>query len=214
MAKHKKSIDRKSGKRRFYKRKTFWFVLVMFGASACLVAYLYAEQYTRPYRERAMTYDLEKINILEIPSMILDRNGKEIGRIFVQNRSVMSVKDVPELFRNALKAGEDSRFETHQGVDYIGIVRALKLNYQAGTTTQGASTITQQLARNAYPLKQDALAKGESGVQRKLVEAFLAMRIEQRYSKDEILEFYLNRIYFGSGFYGFAGLFWKGTERP
>ncbi len=186
----------------------------MFCVSACLVAYLYAEQYTRPYRERALTYDLEKINKLEIPSRILDRNGQEIGRIFVQNRSVMSINDVPDLFLNALKAGEDSRFETHNGVDYIGIVRALKLNYQAGTTTQGASTITQQLARNAYPLKQDALAKGEGGIQRKMVEAFLAMRIEERYEKREILEFYLNRIYFGSGFYGLrsAALGYFGKE--
>ncbi len=186
----------------------------MFFASASLVAYLYAEQYTRPYRERALTYDLEKINKLEIPSRILDRNGQEIGRIFVQNRSVMSIDDVPDLFLNALKAGEDSRFETHNGVDHIGIVRALKLNWQAGTTTQGASTITQQLARNAYPLKQDALAKGEGGIQRKMVEAFLAMRIEERYSKREILEFYLNRIYFGSGFYGLrsASLGYFGKE--
>jgi penicillin-binding protein 1A len=202
MVKHKESNGRKSGKRRFYKRKTFWFVLFMFFASAGLVAYLYVELHTRSYRERALTYDLEKINDLEIPSMILDRNGKEIGRIFVQNRSVMQISDVPELFIRALKAGEDSRFHEHQGVDYIGIVRALKLNFQAGTTTQGASTITQQLARNAYPLKQDALAKGESGIERKMVEAFLAMRIEKRYSKQEILDFYLNRIYFGSGFYG------------
>lgn len=214
MVKHKESNGRKSGKRRFYKRKTFWFVLFMFFASAGLVAYLYAEQYTRSYRERALTYDLEKINDLEIPSMILDRNGKEIGRIFVQNRSVMQISDVPELFIRALKAGEDSRFHEHQGVDYIGIVRALKLNFQAGTTTQGASTITQQLARNAYPLKQDALAKGESGIERKMVEAFLAMRIEKRYSKQEILDFYLNRIYFGSGFYGLrsASLGYFGKE--
>ncbi len=186
----------------------------MFFASASLVAYLYVEQYTRPYRERALTYDLDKINKLELPSFILDRNGDEIGRIYVQNRSVMSIDHVPDLFLNALKAGEDSRFDTHNGVDYIGIVRALKLNYQAGTTTQGASTITQQLARNAYPLKQDALAKGESGIQRKMVEAFLAMRIEERYSKREILEFYLNRIYFGSGFYGLrsASLGYFGKE--
>jgi membrane peptidoglycan carboxypeptidase len=216
MSKKKKSKDapKKSGKRRFYKRKTFWFVLFMFCASACLVAFLYVDQYTRPYRERALTYDLERINDLEIPSIILDRNGKEIGRIFVQNRSVMSVDDVPDLFIDALKAGEDSRFQTHNGVDYIGIIRALKLNYQAGTTTQGASTITQQLARNAYPLKQDALAKGESGIQRKMVEAFLAMRIEKQYSKKEILGFYLNRIYFGSGFYGLrsASLGYFGKE--
>jgi membrane peptidoglycan carboxypeptidase len=179
-----------------------------------LVAYLYAEQYTRPYRERAEIYDLDNINNVEIPSRILDRNGQEIGRIYVQNRSVMKIEEVPELFLNALKAGEDSRFETHNGVDVIGIIRALKLNYEAGTTTQGASTITQQLARNAYPLKQDALAKGESGIERKMVEAFLAMRIEKRYKKREILEFYLNRIYFGSGFYGLrsASLGYFGKE--
>lgn len=205
---------RKSGKRRFYKRKTFWFLLFMFCASASLVGYLYAAQFTIPYRERALTYDLDEINDVEIPSRILDRNGKEIGRIYVQNRSVMLIDDVPQLFINALKAGEDSRFESHNGVDIIGIIRALKLNFQAGTTTQGASTITQQLARNAYPLKQDALAKGESGIQRKMVEAFLAMRIEERYSKQEILDFYLNRIYFGSGFYGLrsASLGYFGKE--
>lgn len=178
------------------------------------VAFVFAEQYTREYRERAVNYDLEEINKVEIPSIILDRGGQEIGRIFVQNRSVMAIEDVPLLFINALMAGEDSRFKTHDGVDYIGILRAVKLNYEAGTTTQGASTITQQLARNAYPLKQDAVAKGESGVQRKMVEAFLARRIENRYSKQQILGFYLNRIYFGSGFYGLrsASLGYFGKE--
>ncbi len=180
----------------------------------CGIAFLVAEQYTREYRERADRYDLGKINELEIPSIILDRGGKEIGRIFVQNRSVMDVEDVPELFVDALRAGEDSRFLTHDGIDYIGVVRAVKLNYQAGTTTQGASTITQQLARNAYPLKQDAMAKGEGGLQRKMVEAFLARRIEKRYSKKQILGFYLNRIYFGSGYYGLrsASLGYFGKE--
>lgn len=214
MAQHSKNTRSKGGKRRFYKRKTFWlgsFLLVLITG---VVGLLYAEQYTREYRERAATYDLGKINELEVPSFILDRNGKEIGRIFVQNRSIMPIADVPYLFIDTLRAGEDSRFLSHSGVDYIGIVRALKLNYQAGTTTQGASTITQQLARNAYPLKQDAAAKGESGVQRKMVEAFLAMRIEERYSKNQILEFYLNRIYFGSGFYGLrsASLGYFGKE--
>ena len=181
---------------------------------AGIAGFLFAEQYTREYRKRAVTYDLEQINKLEEPSLILDRNGKEIGRIFVQNRSIMLIGDVPELFINTLCAGEDSRFKSHSGVDYIGIIRALKLNYLAGETTQGASTITMQLARNAYPLKQDATARGEGGVQRKMVEAFLAKRIEDRYSKREILEFYLNRIYFGSGFYGLrsASLGYFGKE--
>lgn len=214
MAENRKNTRRKSGKRRFYKRKTFWFVLFMLALIGGGIAFIFAEQYTREYRERATTYDLEKIDKVEIPSLILDRNGKEIGRIFVQNRSIMDIGDVPKLFLDTLRAGEDSRFLTHDGVDYIGVIRALKLNYEAGTTTQGASTITQQLARNAFPLKQDAMAKGEGGMQRKMVEAFLAMRIEKRYKKDQILGFYLNRIYFGSGFYGLrsASLGYFGKE--
>jgi penicillin-binding protein 1A len=214
MAQKSKITRSKGGKRRFYKRKTFWLVGFMLVLVTGGIGFLFVEQYTREYRERAVTYDLGDINKLEVPSLILDRNGKEIGRIFVQNRSIMPIADVPDLFIDTLRAGEDSRFMSHSGVDYIGIIRALKLNYQAGTTTQGASTITQQLARNAYPLKQDAAAKGESGVQRKMVEAFLAMRIEERYSKNEILDFYLNRIYFGSGFYGLrsASLGYFGKE--
>lgn len=214
MVEHRKNSGKKTGKVRFYKRKTFWFFVLIFSLTIASFGAIYAEHYTRKYRQRALIYDLDQINKLEVPSVILDRNRKEIGRIFVQNRSVMPIKDVPKLFIDALRAGEDSRFLSHHGIDYIGIARAVILNIQAGTTTQGASTITQQLARNAFPLKQDALAKGESGIERKLVEAFLARRIEERYEKQQILDFYLNRIYFGSGFYGLrsASLGYFGKE--
>src|SRR5690606_19998036 len=140
---------------------------------------------------RAEIYDLDRINDLEVPSLIVDRNGKEIGRFFVQNRSIVPIDKVPQRFIDALRAGEDSRFNSHKGVDYYGIARAAWLNYKGGGVNQGASTITQQLARNAYNLKQEALERQETGIQRKLVEAFLAMRIEKRYSKREILDFYL-----------------------
>lgn len=207
-------LRNKSRKRRFYKRKGFWFVMFVLALTAGVAGLIAFHVYTRPYRERAAKYDLARINDLEVPSLIMDRNGREIGRIFVQNRSIIPVDDIPELFINTLKAGEDSRFDSHGGVDYIGIVRALKLNLKARGVNQGASTITQQLARNAYPLKQEAARRKESGVQRKIVEAFLAMRIERQYSKREILDFYLNRIYFGSGFYGIrsAALGYFGKE--
>ncbi|MBC8128593.1 MAG: transglycosylase domain-containing protein [Gloeobacteraceae cyanobacterium ES-bin-144] len=193
-------------------RKGFWVTLILLTCVVAGVAWLAIESFTRPYRERADTYDLNRINDLEIPSLIVDRNGKEIGRIFVQNRSVIPIDAVPEIFIKALRAGEDSRFLNHNGVDYIGIIRAMKLNAQG--SSQGASTITQQLARNAYDLKAQALKQNETKIQRKLVEAFLAMRIEKRYSKRQILEFYLNRIYFGSGFYGIrsAALGYFGKE--
>jgi membrane peptidoglycan carboxypeptidase len=211
----KRNTRRRSGdKRRFYKRKTFWLAGFMFLVGLGVFGYLYVEDYTRPYRELAEKYDLELINEVEEHSSILDRNGKEIGRIFVQNRSVISLDKVPQLFIDTLRAGEDSRYWDHDGIDYIGVLRAVKMNWSAGKTTQGASTITQQLARNAYPLQQDTEARGESSMERKMVEAFLARRIEKRYSKKQILDFYLNRIYFGSGFYGIrsASLGYFGKE--
>ena len=205
---------KKARKKSFYKRKGLWLTLLLLGAVVAFVGWNFAEQYTREYRLRAETYDLERINDLEIPSLIVDRNGKEIGRIFVQNRSVIPVSEVPKVFMDALRAGEDQRFESHDGVDYIGIVRAFYLNWKAGETTQGASTITQQLARNAYDLEGERKKLKETGMQRKIVEMFLARRIEKRYKKLEILEFYLNRIYFGSGYYGIrsASLGYFGKE--
>ena len=205
---------RKNTRRAFYKRKGLWFTLFLLAAATAASGWLVVERETRIYRARAATYDLDRINDLEIPSLILDRNGKEIGRIFVQNRSVIPIDGVPEIFIDALRAGEDKRFNTHNGVDFLGIARAAWLNWKAGETTQGASTITQQLARNAYDLEGERKERGESGLKRKIVEAFLAHRIEQRYSKREILEFYLNRIYFGSGYYGIrsASLGYFGKE--
>ena len=212
MAKIQKSNRKKVRKPWFFKRKGFWLTLTLLGLLTGGGAWLFAEVYTREYRQRAETYDLDRINDLEEPSIILDRNGKEIGRIFVQNRSVIPIKQVPEIFIKALRAGEDSRFLTHNGIDYIGVIRAGILTFQG--SSQGASTITQQLARNAYNLKEEAVLRKETTIQRKLVEAFLARRIEARYKKEEILNFYLNRIYFGSGFYGIrsASLGYFGKE--
>jgi membrane carboxypeptidase/penicillin-binding protein len=212
MAKLQKTNRKKTGKPWFFMRAGFWLSLFLLGGVMAVAGWIFADGYTREYRKRAATYDLDRINDLEEPSIILDRNGKEIGRIFVQNRSVIPIEQVPEIFIKALRAGEDSRFLSHHGVDYIGVVRAVILNAQGGS--QGASTITQQLARNAYNLKEEALVRKETTIQRKLVEAFLARRIEDRYSKREILNFYLNRIYFGSGFYGIrsAALGYFGKE--
>lgn len=201
-------------KRRFYKKKRFWFGLMLVGLLVGVVGCLAFWEGTRKYREHAETYDLERINDLEIPSLILDRNEKEIGRVFVQNRSIIPYSKIPPRLVNALVAGEDSRFWTHDGVDYIGIGRAAFFNKWTGRESQGASTVTQQLARNAYDLKNEALRKNQDKYERKLVEAYLARRIEKRYKKEQILEFYLNRIYLGSGFHGIrsASLGYFGKE--
>lgn len=196
-----KRNQRRSPRRR---RWSFWRVVVVFGwllgitvvVAAVGAAMLYL--YCKPSYELAQTYDLEKVDDLEVASVIFDRNGEELGRIFVQNREPISIDKVSENFVNALLAAEDSRFFEHTGVDYLGILRAVLLNFKAGEFNQGASTITQQLARNAFDLR-------ERTIRRKVTEAFLAQRIEREiHDKRKILELYMNRIYFGSGYYGIS----------
>ena len=194
-----RGIKRRKGK--FFKLKCLIY-LCLFGILLAGLGLLVFIIKTKPLKDRAEEYDLSQVNDVEVVSLILDRKGRELGRIFVENRDVISIKDVPDAMINALVSGEDQRFFEHDGVDRVGVARAVWLNFRAGRQTQGASTITQQLARNAFHLKVEADEEGWSGLERKAVEAYLAQRIEKHYNKTEILEFYLNRVPFGSGFYG------------
>ncbi len=182
-------------RKRFYRKR--WFVYSVATAVVCAVfGVLAVLLFLRPYFERAQQFDLSLINELEVASVIYDRHGREVGRLFEdENRELVDLDDVPRHLIEALLSAEDSRFYRHSGVDFLGIARAAYLNFRAGGVTQGASTITQQLARNAFDLREDSM-------DRKLVEAFLANRIEQQFTKPQILEMYLNRIFFGPGAYG------------
>ncbi|MBM3857933.1 MAG: hypothetical protein FJ390_08275, partial [Verrucomicrobia bacterium] len=140
-------------------------------------------------------YDLSKLEKMEVASVIYDRHGVEIGKIFILNRLPIPYSEIPKSMVQAVVAEEDNRFFEHHGVDYFGIIRAAVSNYRQGRIKQGASTVTQQLARNSFDLR-------ERSYERKLVEMFLAEQIERSLSKEKIMELYLNRIYFGSGFYG------------
>lgn len=129
-------------------------------------------------------------------SQIYDINGNEIANIHAaENRMPVSINDIPKNLQNAFVAVEDNRFYDHAGIDPRGIVRAVWANIRGRTVTEGGSTITQQLAKNAY-LTQDRTLK------RKVQEVFLALQLERQYTKQEILELYMNQIYFGQGAYG------------
>ena len=170
---------------------------------------------TSSHRKCAEEFNLEDINNLDHPCIIYDRNGEEIGRIFDENRSYVTIDNISPSMINALVAQEDKNFWTHHGWDPVGIVRAAREALAAGgKANQGASTITQQLARNAYDLERRIEARGGSKYERKIVEIFLARRIEDKYDKRQIMEFYLNRIYFGRGYYGIraASLGYFGKE--
>jgi penicillin-binding protein 1A len=122
-------------------------------------------------------------------------NGELIASLFRENRDFIPLDEIPVMVRQAVIAIEDDRFYHHRGVDVRGTVRAVIRNLLAGGVVEGGSTITQQLARNMF-LSSRRL------VSRKLAEIMLALEIERRLTKDEILERYLNQVYFGNGAYG------------
>jgi penicillin-binding protein 1A len=141
----------------------------------------------------------EALGSIEPPvkTTILDCKGRVIQELYTQNRSPVTLDEVPKAFVDAIVSTEDRRFRSHWGIDLIGIGRAAVHNLMAGKIVEGGSTITQQLAWNLFLTHEKTLS-------RKIREAVLALRIERRYSKDEILEMYVNQIYFGDGTYGIA----------
>jgi len=143
----------------------------------------------------ALTFDLSTIGQMPQRSAIFDRTGTFYSRTMGENRVVVPYDEVSPNFVKALISREDSRFYEHRGIDPLGIARAAVRNLLFGGMKEGASTITQQLARNSFPL-------GGKTFNRKFLEAAMAFRIEMEMSKEKILELYMNRIYFGSGLYG------------
>src|SRR5437763_6219139 len=172
----------------FYLPALIVLLVIIFGA-------IYFGIVSSELKAEAATYDLSKLEQMESAGVILDRNGKIFGQIDVENRETIPYDQLPRDLVNAVVAMEDTKFYQHSGYDLWGIVRAALKNFLAGHVRQGASTITQQLARNSFSLK-------ERTFRRKLLEIFLAKRIEETLGKQKIMELYLNRIYFGGGLYG------------
>ncbi|HUF63669.1 MAG TPA: transglycosylase domain-containing protein [Verrucomicrobiales bacterium] len=150
------------------------------------------------YGHRARDYDLGDLGRMPERSIVYDVQGRELGSLHGANRIVAPLGEVSDHFVQALLAREDKSFYRHHGVDFYGLARAVVRNLRDWKFTQGASTITMQLARNSYPLHD----KTGKSLDRKLTEMMLARRIEDHCTKDRILELYVNRIFFGSGLYG------------
>ena len=140
--------------------------------------------------------DPQRLHALAQTSTLYDRNGELISELRgTENRTVVSLSEVPLRTQQAFLAAEDLRFYSHRGIDLYRIFGALVSNIRSGSFSEGASTITQQLAKLTH-------LSAEKTIRRKLEEVFLALQIERAYSKDEILELYLNTVYFGRGAYG------------
>ncbi len=158
----------------------------------CLMAGLFVGTV---YSIWACLYDLRELKVMPQRTMVYDYRGQQFGRLSGEDRVTVPIEKVSPFFINALLAREDTRFYSHYGVDPLGIARAVVRNIMRGRAREGASTLTQQLARNSFAL-------GGRNLHRKILEAFVSVRIEMNFSKKEILESYVNRIYFGSGYWG------------
>ena len=161
-------------------------------AFLCLIGLIALGVVWQHYASIAATYDMEALTRGQNETLIVDVRGELIGSASDIEREPVTLDAVPPHLVQAIVATEDARFYSHPGYDIIGLTRAAVANFTSRGIRQGGSTITQQLARNAFGLQG-------RNYDRKLTEIFLAMRIEREYKKDQILTDYLNRIYLGHG---------------
>ncbi|WNF37576.1 PBP1A family penicillin-binding protein [Bacillaceae bacterium IKA-2] len=133
--------------------------------------------------------------VMDATTTLVDGDGEVITKLFVENRQIVAISAVPTHVQDAFVAVEDARFYGHRGIDFRSIGRALYKDIIARAKVEGGSTITQQLVKNTF-------LSNEKTWMRKTKEVLIAINLERRYSKQEILEMYLNRIYFGHGAYG------------
>ena len=150
----------------------------------------------------ALTHDLPQIQALEnfkpqAVTRVYSVDKVLLDELYLEKRDPVALEQIPRYLKAALVATEDRKFFKHSGVDIKGIVRAIVKDIIAGKFVEGASTITQQLAKTLFLTPRKTIV-------RKIKEAILAFQLERRYTKDEILELYLNQVYFGSGAYGVA----------
>jgi penicillin-binding protein 1A len=179
----------KEGKMNLYSKKIIILILFLSAVVGIFGGFIYW-----------VTSDLPNIKLLEEytpieSSRVYSSDGKLIAELYVERRTFIPPYQIPEHVKKAFISIEDVRFYHHPGVDFIGILRALWNDIKAGSIVEGGSTITQQLARMLF-------LKPERSLKRKLKEAVLSIRIEKRYTKDEILGLYLNQSYFGTRAYG------------
>jgi penicillin-binding protein 1A len=174
------------------KPTSFWLKLgffFLFALAGILLGVLYAHLRELPDITNLIDYKPAQT------TRIYDSNGNLISQLALEQRTIIPLEQVPQNLQNAVIGIEDERFYRHWGIDPIGIARAFLINVRHGGTRQGASTITQQLARNLFLTSERTMA-------RKIREALLSFQIERNFTKKQILEMYMNQIYYGEGAYG------------
>jgi penicillin-binding protein 1A len=195
-------IEQFTGPRKLHRKPWFWLGLgVTGGAIAIGVGWVTLERSLPTSTDDVLTYVRDGVITIKAA------DGTILQQIGPATRETLKIKEAPKLLTQAFLATEDQRFEQHHGVDYLGILRASVSNLLARDVVEGASTITQQLARIVY-------FDQERTVGRKLKEMLMAQKIEEKLDKNTILERYLNLVYLGSGAYGVTDAAWVYFSKP
>ncbi|MGE5593653.1 MAG: penicillin-binding protein 1A [Betaproteobacteria bacterium] len=170
-------------------------LIITFVLAACVVSGVLVGVVMGALRNMPALQDLEYRP--SEATRIYDVNGKLISRLYIENRVWVPLRDIPETLQNAVIAIEDHNFRRHHGVNFTAMLRALLVDLKEGRIVQGGSTITQQLAKNAFLTQERTFT-------RKIQEFIYAIQLERAYTKDQILELYLNEVYFypGQAVYG------------
>ena len=176
----------------------FFAIVPMLGLAAGLTAIVISPQVGQvltAYETSSEEVTLDQLDELGTRTLVYDKNGELISALYSENRELITLDVIPDEVITAILVVEDQDFYTHKGINVRSTIRALRENVGAGGITQGGSTITQQLIKNL-------LVGDEQTLERKLNEAVYAWRLEKTATKDEILERYLNTVFFGSNAYG------------
>lgn len=195
-----------SKKKKQKRHRFFWFmvklqIVLMLVVVAAIFVYYYGgyAQELQSIREDAVRLVRKSDESTFIPSqtsIIYDADGEVISFIKGEKEAdYVEYEDIPAEFVSAMVSIEDKRFYKHDGIDYLALMRSAKAIIESGSLSQGGSTITMQLARNIY-------LDNEKSLERKIKEMFIAAELEKMYSKNKIMEYYLNNIYFANGYYG------------
>jgi len=196
MTKKKRSKSKNTKKKKIirYMVISFWVVLIV-GLAIAAPTIVKAFQLGSEAKRLVAESSYSTFNASQA-TMVYDTNGNELGAMSsIKDLDYLAFADIPTDIVNAFVIMEDQKFYSHGGIDVFGMARAVIANQKSDHISQGASTITQQLARNIF-------LTSEVTWERKIKEAFIAIELEKKYSKEEILEFYLNNIYFANGYYG------------
>jgi penicillin-binding protein 1A len=185
-------------KRPLWRRR--WFRRALIGVGALTLLFVIVVGVAALWAFTILPRSLPSVTALETlqpiqGTKIYDDNDEPMTELHVERRILVPLAQIPQSLRDAILATEDRRFYKHWGIDPIGVARAVVQNYRRGRIVEGGSTITQQLTKVLFLTPDKSL-------ERKLKEAVLALELERRYSKDRILEMYLNQVYFGHGSYG------------